>query len=317
MGRGGRAEGLIEGEIRELCIFNDYCGPTWSQIRAKNAMVTYRSIMRMGDHTLPKQCLKKLTASNILVDNILKRLGGGKSTQDENNKKIKACRALNTTKPTMKARWKQQVKQSQRREYGLWIQEMTLKLRKDIEQRDAMAPEKRLISLGSGTAYLTMTEGSPALPSISHIDSFLPAKLKVGIRCLKAGLVPYMRILKFMYNMKWYKMGLAEKRSAVECPCGGGVQDIKHMINECQLTCHLHLQLKTTIERRLLALLAAKKITHEHCAALTDLPDQHVLHTALHLSAPKDQTQRLVAEAYARAVTGYLGKLTEILAVEK
>jgi len=103
----------------------------------------------MGDHTLPKQCLNKLTASNILVDNILKRLGGGKSTKEENIRKIKACKALNTTKPAMKTRWKQQVKKVQRREYSSWIEEMTMKLQKDVKSRDAMTPDKRLLALGS------------------------------------------------------------------------------------------------------------------------------------------------------------------------
>jgi len=317
VGRGGRAEGLIEGEIRELCVFSDYSGPTWSQIRAKNAMVTYRSILRMGDHTLPKQCLNKLTASNILVDNILKRLGGGKATQEENVRKIKACKALNTTKPAMKTRWKQQVKKVQRREYILWIEEMTLKLQKDVRSRDAMTPEKRLMALGSGTAYLmALNKRIQSLPSVSHIDSLVPAKLKVKIRCLKAGLIPHMRVLKYMYNMKWHKMDMPEKKKAVDCSCGGGIQDVRHMALECHLTCHLHLRLKTAVETRLFALLTARKIELEDYTTLMELSEHEVLLTALHLPAPMTPAQRLITETYAGAVTEYLECMVVILAGE-
>ena len=47
LGRAGKSHGLMEADIRRICIYADYNWPTWSQIRAKSAMVTYRSIMRM------------------------------------------------------------------------------------------------------------------------------------------------------------------------------------------------------------------------------------------------------------------------------
>ncbi len=281
-------------------------------------MVTYRSILRMGEHTLPKQCLKQLAGSNILIDNILKKLGSGKPTPESNSRKIKLCKALNTVKPTMKMRWKQQVKKVEKREYDLWIAEMLTKLQKDVTVRINMTPEKHLISLGSGTAYLmSLNTLKTGQISLSHIDSFLLAKLKVRIRRLKAGLIPFMRVLRYMYEPKWYKMSVENKKKALACPCGTGIQDVKHTVSQCHLTCHLHLLLKTAVEARLQKMLAANRITHEHCATLTSIPEQDVLQTALHLRAPTSPTQLLITEAYARAAADYLENVATVLAEEK
>ena len=81
LGRGGKSQGLMEGEVRRLCLYIDTNGPTWSQIRSRNAKVTYRSIMRMENDSLPKTLMIDLGTDNILVTNMVKKLGGGKVTE--------------------------------------------------------------------------------------------------------------------------------------------------------------------------------------------------------------------------------------------
>ena len=99
IGRGGKSEGLMEGEVRKLCVFADYSGPTWSQIRSKSAMVTYRSILRMDEKTLPKQVLQKQGLNNILVKNMMKRLGGAKPTTSMITTRMKLVTMKNSVKP--------------------------------------------------------------------------------------------------------------------------------------------------------------------------------------------------------------------------
>jgi hypothetical protein len=73
IGRRGRPAGLWEGEVTRISVFSDYNGPTWSQLRNRDAMITYRSINRMGNHTLPKQTLIKRGNNNILVKDLFKK----------------------------------------------------------------------------------------------------------------------------------------------------------------------------------------------------------------------------------------------------
>ena len=71
--RKGKASNQMEGEVTRICIYSDYDGPTWSQLRMRNAMVTYRSIMTIDKTTIPRKTMEGRGDNNVLYKNIVKK----------------------------------------------------------------------------------------------------------------------------------------------------------------------------------------------------------------------------------------------------
>ena len=176
---------------------------------------------------------KWLSENTTLIKNITKKLGGGKLTQEERNKKLSLCKILNSGKDHAKTQWKFKIRKFQNREYKLWIQELHNDLCKDTSKRSAQTLEKHVINLGIGTSYLMSLRTGTHI-TITHVNSRLQADLKTSLRQLKSGLLPHILIMTHMYENKWYKMSFEDKLSAVMCPCGLGVQDIFHIMNDCE-----------------------------------------------------------------------------------
>ena len=154
MGRGGKAQGLTEGEVRRLCLYIDTNGPTWSQIRARNAKVTFRSVMRMGKDSLPKQLMTQLGLKNILVDNMVKKLGGGKVKEQHKRLAVDKCLTLNSVKPANRLKWKKRVQKEMAAEYKSWVATLYTQLQKDISKRKGYEMTRHVQGLGLGSAYL-------------------------------------------------------------------------------------------------------------------------------------------------------------------
>ena len=76
MGRYEASQGYTSGEVAKAVVWADYEGNTWSQLRARNAKVLYRSVRRMGPDTAPGKRLQKQGHNNVLVDYVMKGLNG-------------------------------------------------------------------------------------------------------------------------------------------------------------------------------------------------------------------------------------------------
>ena len=76
MGRYEATQGYTSREVATSIVWADYEGNTWSQLRARNAKVLYRSVRRMGPDTAPGKRLQKQGHNNVLVDYVMKGLNG-------------------------------------------------------------------------------------------------------------------------------------------------------------------------------------------------------------------------------------------------
>ena len=64
MGRYEASQGYTSREVAKAVVWADYEGSTWSQLRARNAKVLYRSVKRMGSDTAPAKRLQKQGHNN-------------------------------------------------------------------------------------------------------------------------------------------------------------------------------------------------------------------------------------------------------------
>ena len=68
MGRYEASQGYTNREVAKAVVWADYKSSTWSQLRARNAKVLYRSVRRMGPDTAPTKRLQKQDDNTVLVD---------------------------------------------------------------------------------------------------------------------------------------------------------------------------------------------------------------------------------------------------------
>ena len=194
--------------------------------------------MRMHDSTLPKQMAVKQGENTTLFKNIMKKLGGGKLTPAKRLYKLNLCKTLNSGLAHAKSQWKLRIQKFQRKEYNTWIHDLHLNLCKDVNKRQSQSIQKHVLNLGIGTAYpMSLNMGSHL--TITHVNRKLQAILKLAIRKLKAGMINHLLIMKHMYDGKWHKTDFEAKPDVIMCPCSTGIQDVHHIIIDCECTSHL------------------------------------------------------------------------------
>jgi hypothetical protein len=312
IGRGGKAEGLMEGDVRKLCVYADYSGPTWSQIRARNAMVTYRSILRMGDHTLPKEALNKRLDKNILVGHFTRRMGEGNVTARDREKRLQFCKALNTDNLYVRHRWKAKLKEQQKTEYNNWIGALQIELRTDVANRANLNLARHVAGFGLGTAYLlSIKPGSVTQKSLTHMDSKLPAHLKRPIRRLKAGLLAHTSVMANMHSRGWHSKTFDQKLDEVLCECGQDVQDAQHTMFGCDRTNHLLVDCMARVDTGLKSMVRNKALGAARYTHLTSKSTRERMCDILH--APySDSSSALdlrIMSQYGLAAANYLDQL--------
>ena len=304
IGRVGKAEGLMEGDVKRLCVFSDYDGPTWSQIRMRNAMTTYRSIHRMESHTLPKKMMTKLGDDNVLATNILRKLGGGKLNAAEKKARISLCTSMNSTKSSIKNRWKNKLRSVSKVMYKDWVNKLRKDCVKEVTARRDQSIELHLKNNGLGTAYLmSLADQSGPIRTITHLSSSVPAKYKMVIRRLKAGMIPHLLVLQHMFDSAWHKRSFQQQLDCTICQCGMGVQDVQHIIEECGHTEHLRCKLDTTItEARDIPINTVDRSPAQRMGRLAS-----VLHMPIILKMTKEQEH--TTEMYGKAIGTYMKDL--------
>ena len=303
----------MEGEVRKLCVFADYDGPTWSQLRMRSAMVTYRSIMRMQPLTIPRSMMMRRGGKSVLYINIMRKLGGGELSTGETKQRLAMCTGKNKGTVPERKSWGTGIKRIMAVEYTCWLNRLQEEAIKDTKKRLDMNLSKYFLRKGAGTAYLmSLKQRAGAIRSVTHTNSTLARNLKVPMRRLKAGLICRMRILRHMFNKHWSRYTFGERADRILCPCGGGVQDVRHLITECEGTkeCMREIDIK---------LLSIARRMGSSCAEKWERMDtEQRIAAVLHLTwagRTSDKQRKLVRDS-ARVMREALMELEAITAKE-
>ena len=100
------SQGYTSREVANAVIWADYEGSTWSQMRARNAKVLYRSMRRMEPDTSPAKMLQKQGHNNVLVDCFMKGLNGTVATGDR-QAVVNKCLNWNSPRVSPKVKWEE------------------------------------------------------------------------------------------------------------------------------------------------------------------------------------------------------------------
>ena len=57
---------------------------------------------------------------------------------------------------------------------------------------------------------------------------------KVAARKIRGGRVRGMKVLAHMNTARWGRMRTEDREEAVQCPCKCGMQNIEHVVSECE-----------------------------------------------------------------------------------
>lgn len=273
-------------------------------------MVTYRSIMRMQDNTLPRKLMKQLGTNSILAVNIMKRLGGGRVSHSDKQLQLRQCNILNSNRPAIKLKWKKQIKLKMAAQYQKWLRDLHNELRQDVIKRADISLTKHVQGLGMGVAYLMSMRPLPLKSHLAtHTDVNIATSAKLPIRRLRSGLIPHLLIMKYMRDMRWHRMTHEERLDEILCPCSEGVQDVRHVFEGCTLLKH---QLTTLAES---ILTAAEKLSPKYAARIAAMTAQERVTEVLHAtgSAHLGARTATMIRVWGKAVDTYLTAMTSAL----
>ena len=58
----------------------------------------------------------------------------------------------------------------------------------------------------------------------------------MAARKIRGGRVRGMKVLAHMNTARWGGMSTADREEAIQCPCEGGIQNVEHVMSECEYT---------------------------------------------------------------------------------
>ena len=213
-------------------------------------------------------------------------------TMSERTRRMAMCVSRNTNTDTAKLAWKVKVKRMQAVEYTNWVNLLQADAVVDTNRRNKLNLIKYVGGKGSGTAYLMNSSDRPAsIRSITHTNSTLVRALKIPMRRLKAGLIGGMLILKHMFDHNWGRHSFEDRIDRIMCPCGLGLQDVKHLIDECSTVRHT----VTTAGDRLVA--AALRVSDSCGQRMLSMTVKQRIVTVLHMTwagRSTDKQRRMV-----------------------
>jgi hypothetical protein len=250
---------------------------------------------------------------NVLYKNMMKKLGskkGGGLSDKECTVRMTLCMRKNTNTDTAKQEWKTKVRRMLAVEYSNWINTLQAEAVSDMLRRMKLNIGKYVAEKGSGTAYLMNMRSRPAaIRSITHTNSTLQRGLKVPMRRLKAGLICRMQILKHMMNNSWGSYSFDERLDHIMCPCGLGLQDVKHLVEECSAMESTMLKAGEGLVK------AAAKVSASCEERMRSLSVTQRVITVLHMTwagREKDKQRRMVQEC-AKVIKKMMGEIEDRL----
>ena len=243
----------------------------------------------------------------------MRKLGGGELSKGEARQRLAMCTGKNKGTVTGRKSWGAGMKERMAVEYTCWLNKLQEEAINDRERRLNMNLTKYFLRKGAGTAYLmSLKQRAGAIRSVTHTNSTLARNLKVPMRRLKAGLICRMRILRHMFNKHWSRYTFGEQADRILCPCGGGVQDVRHLIMECEGT----RECMRGIDMKLLSI--ARKMGSSCEGRWEGLDTEQRIAAVLHLTwagRTSDKQRKLVRDS-ARVMGEALMELEAITAKE-
>ena len=244
VGRYEASQGYTRREVAAAVIWADYEGYTWSQLRGRNAKVLYRSVRRMGPDTAPAKRLQKVGNSNVLVDCFMKALMGRLPENTAGNKgggrQLAVRKALqwNSGRETQKIKWKEAESKRMGYENLQWKRKLISNTVTKARECLLMDCEEEVKKFGtSSTVFMTTSEGKRGLErTISHTSTKVSTSTKVAARKIRGGRIRGMKVLAYMNTVRWGNMSTADREEATQCPCECGIQNVEHVISDCEYT---------------------------------------------------------------------------------
>ena len=243
---------------------------------------------------------------------IMRKLGGGELTGKESAQRLALSLWRNVNTEAAKLGWKTRVKRVIAVEYTNWLNNLQQQAAVETRERLKLNLNRYFMRKGAGTAYLmSMKERSGAIRSITHTNSTLARKLKVPMRRLKAGLICNLLILEHMFNQKWGRYTFGERADRIMCPCGMGVQDVRHLITECTAVSGI---IERTGEK---LVIVAKRVSDACAESLERMSTSRRVVTVLHMTwagRTSDRQRRMVrdcAEVMSELLDALEGRLKD------
>jgi hypothetical protein len=247
MGRYGASQGYTSREVAKAVVWADYEGSTWSQLRARNAKVLYRSVKRMGPDTAPAKRLQKQGHDNVLVDCFMRGLKGVIPAGDR-QAAVNKCLRWNSSREDQRVKWKEVESRLMWNENLRWrrglITEIVTKaennyLLSQSQRLLKLTQSKRLLHFGSGsTVFMQASVSTRGLErTLSHTRTKVSTSTKLAARKIRGGRVRGMLVLAHMNTARWQRMDSQQRQQAVGCPCGSEIQNIEHVLSgTCEYT---------------------------------------------------------------------------------
>ena len=232
MGRYEASQGYTSREVAKAVVWADYEGSTWSQLRARNAKVLYRSVKRMGPDTAPAKRLRKQGLNNVLVDCFMKGLNGVLPAGDR-QAAVNKCLRWNSSKEDQRVKWKEVESRLMGNENLIWRRGLIAEIVAKAESNYLLSQSQRLLNFGSGsTVYMQASVSTRGLEhTLSHTRTKVSTSTKLAARKIRGGRVRGMLVLAHMNTARWQRMDSQQRQQAVECPCGDGLQNVQHVLS--------------------------------------------------------------------------------------
>ena len=90
------------------------------------------------------------------------------------------------------------------------------------------------MALALSTAFMTVSGAKRGLVrTVSHTSAKMSTSAKVAARKIRGGKVRGMKVLAHMNTARWGSMSTADREEATQCPCECGMQNVEHVMSEC------------------------------------------------------------------------------------
>ena len=177
MGRYEATQGYTSREVATSIVWADYEGNTWSQLRARNAKVLYRSVRRMGPDTDPAKRLQKQGRNNVLVDCFMKGLNGAVPAWNK-QAVVNKCFRWNSPREDQKVKWKEVEAKLMGNENLKWKRGLIAEIVTKAESNHPLSQSQRIKNFGSGSTMFM--QASVSTRGLKHTLSHTRTKVSTS-----------------------------------------------------------------------------------------------------------------------------------------
>ena len=159
----------------------------------------------------------------------------------------------NRNKGTHMVRWKDLEAMRMQYENLQWRRRTIEDTVNKTKESKCVDKDARIKRFGTGsTVYTTTSKGKRGLErTVSHTSTRVNTSAKIAVRKIRGGRIRGMKVLAYMNTARWNHMSTAEREKVIQCPCEGGLQNVEHVMSECEyMVLHLD-KMVDTVNRAL------------------------------------------------------------------